>query len=100
MKVYGGYVYIVTNQTNSTLYTGMTSSLYSRIWQHKHGQGGKFTTKYKCSKLVYFEIIDSIEGAIRREKTIKGYSRQWKVNLINKINPKWRDLFNDIVGME
>ncbi len=100
MKPYGGYVYIVTNKTNSTLYTGVTSSLYSRIWQHKNGQGGVFSTKYKCTKLVYFEIIDSIMGAIKREKTIKGYPRQWKVNLINKINPRWDDLFEDIEGMD
>ena len=100
MKAYGGYIYIVTNKNNSTLYTGVTASLYSRIWQHKNGLGGVFSTKYKCSKLVYFEIIDSIEGAIRREKTIKGYPRQWKINLINKINPQWDDLFDDIEGMD
>jgi putative endonuclease len=97
---YGGYIYIITNKTHSTLYTGVTSNLYTRIWQHKNGIASTFTSKYNCTKLVYFEILDSMEGAIRREKTIKGYSRQWKLNLINRINPLWNDLFEDIEGMD
>ncbi|MEQ8872812.1 MAG: GIY-YIG nuclease family protein [Cytophagales bacterium] len=100
MKSHGGYVYIITNINNTTLYTGVTSQLYTRIWQHKSGEGSVFTKRYKCTKLVYHEFIDSIEGAIKREKCIKSYSRAWKEDLINSINPKWNDLFNDIEGMD
>ena len=94
----GGYIYIMTNQTKTVLYTGVTSDLYSRVYQHKNGRGSVFTTKYNCQLLVYYEVFDSIEAAIRREKRIKKYPRQWKENLINEFNPAWNDLFDSVVG--
>ena len=94
----GGYIYIMTNQAKTVLYTGVTSDLYSRVYQHKNGRGSVFTTKYNCQLLVYYEVFDSIEAAIRREKRIKKYPRQWKENLINEFNPAWNDLFDSVVG--
>ncbi len=94
----GGYIYIMTNTTKTVIYTGVTSDLYSRVFQHKNGQGSQFTSKYKCRLLVYYEVFDSIEAAIRREKRIKKYPRQWKENLINEFNPAWNDLFDSVVG--
>ena len=84
----------------TTLYTGVTSQLFTRIWQHKNGFGSVFTSKYKCKKLVYYEVFDSIEGAIKREKCIKSYSRALKINLIESINPEWKDLNDEIEGMD
>lgn len=90
----GGCVYIMTNIYNSVLYTGVTSELESRIWQHKNNEYSKsFTSKYKCYKLVYYEFFPNIEEAIGEEKRIKGSSRQMKINLINAQNPEWIDLY-------
>ena len=91
----GGCVYIVTNKTNRVLYTGVTSDLYSRIVEHKEKYfPGSFTSKYQCNKLVYFEQHSSIIEAISREKQIKNWKREWKINVINAINPQWDDLFD------
>tara|TARA_R110000796_G_scaffold77584_2_gene173186 strand:+ start:49974 stop:50273 length:300 start_codon:yes stop_codon:yes gene_type:complete len=93
----GGFVYIVTNLTHSTLYTGVTSDLISRIIQHREKHFPKsFTAKYKCYKLVYYEAFDHIESAIEEEKRIKGGSRAKKIELIKSMNPDWKDLYNDI----
>lgn len=93
----GGFVYIITNKTNSVFYTGVTSDLVSRVIQHteKH-YPASFTAKYNCNKLVYFEIIDNIESAIEREKYIKGKSRNYKLELITNKNPTFKDLWEDI----
>ena len=86
------YVYILTNKNNTVLYTGVTSNLECRIWEHKHKIYKGFTAKYNVDKLVYYEIhYDSYE-AIAREKQIKAGSRKKKIDLINAQNPEWKDL--------
>ncbi len=87
------YVYIVTNVTNTVLYTGVTNDLYKRVYEHKHSLTKGFTFKYRISKLVYFEVFDYIDLAINREKQIKGYSKLKKENLVNNNNNNWVDLF-------
>ena len=94
---YGGYVYMMANVTNKVLYVGVTSDLKRRITEHKEGSASKFTRKYRCHKLVYFECYSDIEQAIAREKRLKHYNREWKDKLIEGVNPEWRDLFGDIV---
>lgn len=92
------YVYLLTNKTNSTLYTGVTSDLIKRIWQHKNKVADGFTSKYNITKLVYFEVFEDITEAIKREKQIKGGSRQDKLDLITKNNPEFRDLYAEIAS--
>ena len=91
-----GYIYILTNKKNGTLYTGVTTSLVHRIYQHKHELVKGFTKTYGLKKLVYFEQYDSYAQAIKREKRLKEWQRQWKIDLIEKDNPDWRDLYEDI----
>jgi putative endonuclease len=86
------YVYIITNQHNTVLYTGVTSDLDQRVFEHKTGRYKGFTSKYNCNKLVYFEEFSDVEEAIKREKQLKRYRRDWKENLIKKMNPTWNDL--------
>ena len=90
MKI--GYVYIIAND-RPTLYTGVTSNLKKRIWEHKNKIGSSFTKKYSLHKLIYFEIIYSIELAIIREKQIKDLNRKEKLQLIRKLNPNLTDLY-------
>ncbi len=92
-----GYVYIVTNKNNTVLYTGVTSDLIKRINQHKNKVVKGFTTKYNCNKLVYYEIGNGMEGCIVREKQIKAGSRKKKIQLIEEMNPSWKDLYDDIL---
>ena len=92
-----GYVYIVTNKTNKVLYIGITSNLVKRIFEHKNSFVDSFTSKYKCKKLVYYEIFDNIQEAIKREKFLKGKKRDYKIDLINSFNPNWDDLYYTIV---
>ena len=93
----GGCVYIITNQYNKVLYTGVTAELRARVWEHKTKFYPKsFTSKYDCNKIVWHETYPTIEEAIDREKQIKGGSRNDKENLINSINPSWKDLWEDI----
>ncbi len=88
-----GFVYILTNKNNSVLYTGVRSDLKDRIKQHKlKKHPDSFSSKYNLNKLVYFEVIDTIGEAIKREKAIKGGSRKKKLDLINSTNPEWSDL--------
>ncbi len=96
MKTKDYCVYIMTNNVHTVLYTGVTNDLYRRVNEHKAGKGGGFTSKYKVVKLVYFECGDDITAAIDREKQIKGGSRQRKIDLINQINPEWKDLFDEL----
>jgi len=92
-----GYIYIITNYTNTTLYVGVTSDLHQRIKQHKNKTyPNSFTAKYNLNKLVYFEQFQMIEDAIGREKQLKGGSRLAKTKLIESVNPEWKDLFLDI----
>ncbi len=94
---YGGCVYIITNQYNQVLYTGITAALRARVWEHKTKFYPKsFTAKYNCNKIVWYEVLPGIEEAIEREKQIKGGSRKDKETLIKSINPTWKDLWEDI----
>ena len=87
----------MTNAHNNVLYIGVTSELITRVHQHKTKAFPKsFTAKYNCDKLVYYESFHTIEEAIAREKEIKKWKREWKDELVNKTNPKWKDLFDDL----
>ncbi len=90
------YVYILTNRTNSVLYTGVTNNLVRRVYEHKEKLQQGFTRKYNVDKLVYYEICLDPENAILREKQIKAGSRQRKLGLVNNFNPEWRDLYYDL----
>ncbi|MBI5878208.1 MAG: GIY-YIG nuclease family protein [Chloroflexi bacterium] len=90
------YVYIMTNQANTTLHAGVTNNLARRVGEHRHGQGSAFTRKYRTHKLVYYESFDDARSAIAREKQIKGGSRQKKLDLIAEANATWRDLADDL----
>jgi putative endonuclease len=92
------YVYIMTNINHTVLYTGVTNDLYRRVEQHRAGEGGRFTSRYYLTKLVYYEAHEYVEDAIQREKLIKGGSRQKKINLVNDLNPAWKDLFEEMQG--
>jgi putative endonuclease len=96
--VKGGWVYIMTNRPNGTLYVGVTSDLVKRTAEHRTGIIDGFTERYGLHRLVYFEFHDEIERAIQREKNVKHWPRAWKVNLIQARLPEWRDLFAEIVG--
>ncbi len=91
------YVYILTNHTNKVLYIGVTNDLVRRVYEHKNKLARGFTEKYNINKLVYYEVSESIISAIEREKQLKGGSRKKKTDLINKLNPKWEDLYNTFI---
>lgn len=86
------YVYILTNWNNKVLYTGITNNLERRLYEHKNKLAEGFTSKYNVNKLVYFDFTSDVNSAIRREKEIKGWSRQKKIQLIESVNPEWEDL--------
>ena len=88
----GAWVYILASKRNGTLYVGVTSDLRRRMEEHKQGLIEGFTKKYGVKRLVWAERHESIAAAIQREKTIKKYPRRWKLNLIERLNPQWRDL--------
>jgi putative endonuclease len=90
-------VYILASRRNGTLYVGVTSNLVQRVWQHKNDLVEGFTKKYVVHTLVWFEVCETMESAIAREKTIKGWQRKWKLDLIEEANPAWRDLYGDVV---
>lgn len=90
------YVYILASKKFGTLYTGVTGDLVRRVWEHKEGITGGFTKKYNVKTLVYYELFDDPENAIAREKQIKNWKRQWKINIINAFNPDWKDLYEQI----
>ncbi len=92
-----GYVYIMTNPSNTVLYTGVTSNLIKRVYEHKNKVAEGFTKKYNVVKLVYYEVYEDILLAIEREKKIKAGSRRKKIELIESMNPQWRDLYEDII---
>ena len=87
-----GYVYMMANRQNGTLYVGVTSDLAQRALDHSQGRGSAFTARYQCDRLVWFEEHDLVATAITREKTIKKWPRQWKINAIQALNPDWMDL--------
>ena len=86
----------MASKRNGTLYTGVTSHLVQRAWQHRQGLGDGFTQRYGCKRLVWYELADTMDAAIAREKQIKGGSRAKKLALIEAMNPDWRDLGDDI----
>jgi len=92
------YVYILASRRNGTLYTGITSDLIKRVWEHKEKVVDGFSKKHNVDKLVYFEQYQDSVDAISREKRIKKYTRKWKLNLIEKENPGWKDLYADLIS--
>jgi len=90
------YVYIMTNKYNTVLYTGVTNNLKRRVYEHKEKLVEGFTKKYNITKIVYYEIFEDIYEAIKREKQIKGGSRQKKIDLINRMNEQWKDLNEEL----
>jgi len=90
------YVYILASGLNGTLYIGVTSDLIKRVWQHREGLADGFTKQYGIKNLVWYEVHTDITEAIRREKQLKKWDRNWKVELIQQGNPRWRDLYADI----
>ena len=90
------YVYILASKNNVTIYTGVTNDLIRRVYEHKEKSVKSFSKHYDVDRLVYFEQHQSIRNAIQREKNIKHWSRQWKLELIEKNNPEWRDLYAEI----
>ena len=90
------YVYILASKRNGTLYVGITFDLKKRIYEHKNNFVDGFTKRYQVHNLVYYEIIDDVESAIHREKCIKKWNRKWKIELIEKDNYQWKDLFYDL----
>jgi len=92
MEEHVNAVYIMTNKINTALYTGVSSIFQQRIWQHKDKQVEGFTKRYNITKLVYYELFKDIRDAIVREKQLKNWHRQWKINLIEQDNPGWKDL--------
>jgi putative endonuclease len=93
----GGWVYIVTNKRNGTLYVGVTSDIARRAWEHREGVAEGFTKRYGLKRLVYVERHEEIADAIRREKRIKEWPRAWKINLIQGVNPIWDDLYETLL---
>jgi len=92
-----GYVYIMTNKYNTVFYTGVTSRLAKRVYEHKTGYGSEFTRKYNLTKFVWFDEYPTIRDAIEAEKRIKKWKREWKIALIRKMNPDFEDLYEQIV---
>lgn len=92
-----GYVYIITNYKNTTFYTGVASDIVKRVYEHKNKLIDGFSKKYNLNKLIYYEVFDDISDAINREKEIKGKSRQYKIDLINTMNPDWHDMYDSIL---
>ena len=90
-------VYILTNKKYGPLYVGVTSNLVGRVYQHKNNQADGFSNKYNLHTLVYYELHDQIYNAITREKHLKKWNRSWKIELIEKCNPEWLDLFDDLL---
>jgi putative endonuclease len=90
------YVYIMASQKNGTLYVGVTNNIIMRATDHRDGKGGVFTKRNRVQRLVYFEPYTDVRDAIVREKQLKKWNRQWKISLIEKANPEWRDLWFDL----
>ena len=89
----GGWVYIMNNRPRGVTYIGVTSDLSARVYQHRRGEGSAFCRRYNLTRLVYAEPYDTILEAIAREKAMKAWRREWKIALIEQVNPQWEDLF-------
>ena len=92
------YVYLMASKRNGTLYVGVTTDLFRRVYEHKHDSVEGFTKRYQVHHLVWYEKCDDVRAAIAREKQIKKWKREWKVRLIEESNPDWRDLYSDIAS--
>ena len=90
-------VYMLASKKNGTLYTGVTSNLLKRIWEHQNNVVEGFTRRYGVYTLVWYEVSETMESAILREKRIKDWKREWKINVIEDMNPEWRDLYPDLL---
>jgi putative endonuclease len=91
-------VYILASRRNGTLYTGVTSNLVQRVWQHREKFVDGFTRQHDVSRLIWYEVHENAESAIAKEKQLKKWNRAWKIRLIERSNPYWNDLFHDISG--
>jgi putative endonuclease len=91
-----GFVYIMASKRNGTLYLGVTSNLIERVTQHKEGHGSEFVKRYNVTMLVWYEEWELVTDAIQRETSLKRWQRKWKLELIEKVNPEWRDLYGDL----
>ena len=92
----GGWTYIMTNRPRGVLYIGGTAVLPVRVWQHRNGKGSSFCKRYNLTRLVYAEQYETIQDAIAREKAMKAWKREWKIELIEKSNPQWLDLWDTL----
>ncbi len=90
------WVYILASGRNGTLYVGVTNNLSRRVWEHREGRGGEFTSRYGVKLLVYYETFPDVRNAIQREKNIKKWPRRWKLDLIETLNREWRDLYEEL----
>lgn len=95
MKLTNAFIYIMSNKNLTTFYIGVTNDLERRVKEHKQGDGSEFTSKYNLTHLVYYEIISDIKTAIKREKQLKNWHRDWKIDLIKELNPQMLDLAAD-----
>ena len=93
-----GWVYIMTNRVNGVLYIGSTSEIAARAWQHRTGAIAGFTKRYRLTRLVYVEPHETMDSAVRRERTLKTWRRAWKVRLITEANPNWDDLYETLLA--
>jgi len=98
MKEY--FVYIMAHEPHGAIYVGVTNDLVRRAYEHKHGLADGFTKKYNIKTLVYYEITENIEAAIQREKLLKRWKREWKEQLIAASNPEWKDLYQQVCGID
>jgi len=92
------YVYILASDRNGTLYVGVTSDLVKRVYEHRSDSVDGFTKEHQIHQLVYYEITNDVNSAIAREKLLKSWNRKWKIGLIEKTNPQWEDLYQNIIG--
>ena len=97
MRELGGYTYILTNRAHGVLYIGVTADMARRLWEHRNGFGSSFCRRYGLDRLVLVERHDAIEQAIAREKALKNWKREWKIELIEAMNPEWHDLGDTVV---
>ncbi|MBS0641190.1 MAG: GIY-YIG nuclease family protein [Acetobacteraceae bacterium] len=96
----GGYCYLMSNRPNGTLYVGVTADLARRVWEHRNGVGSVFVRRYGLVRLVYWEAHDDIRSAIQRETNVKYWPRAWKVRLLERMNPAWKDLYPALMGLD
>ena len=95
----GGWVYLLANRYRGTIYIGVTANLAQRTWQHREGVGSRFAARYGASRLAYAEHYPTIEEAIAREKALKKWRREWKIELIERENPDWDDRYDELIGL-